>query len=1340
MKLVISNAAGINDPARFHRAISEAKKADVFLYQETKLKGAKITEVRLKHGYHEGVYMASHPEGSRRGVLTLFNPRLQVTHMEHIADQLGQYLINVVILSGHRMLIVNVYGDPDLDASSLATLERLHQDINYMLNQYDISSIIMGGDFNMVLHDTDTRSTSRKPNAARKLEQMVDDLDIHDVALIHEAEPAHTWFRRGSENVSARYDRLYCSPELIPGAKINRLPRQDDHHPVQLVVLEENMGPGLWMFDDRMLNSEEFKTKIKDKTKEAISRHCDVNTVEIPVKEVQNCIPEGANFFDVLSDVVKAVILLAKQEMKLRKKEERDRAKEALDKLIQARDTYNNTQPSTDEATAAFEEAKMEYRRVLLKRSDRAREVNHLRYTTLGEKMTGYHFAMMKRGRPSREIRQLNVENPPRNIRGQELIEHMRSKYEEISKKDMTVQGPPEYPLPTYPLQKFMNWVHNVFCPKCPQDLEDLLSANIEEDDIQRVVNQMKNQSAPGPLGISNRLLKHLLPYIKRIMAKAANQWLFEDQELVPPEWLAHKKVVFILKPGRDAKLEDSYRGLSMLENIYKAISKIMADRLSLALLAIQDPNQFGFTRQKGTLEASRTVIDIISEAYRQGKPMVIISTDLYKAFDTVDRAHICNCLELYEFPATFKRAYQRLTSRATAVFEINRTVSEQVVIERGTGQGDPISTGTFNLAITPLDYFLSNDPGIPRLQLNGINFPPVSYADDKILLLKGENLRPLLDTIQKIVDYGAVSGLRLNLAKCEVMTAHCNPDIVGQLIQQTGMKLTNSLKHLGLRVKADGKLDVESNLTPITRKMEAIADTYSTAMSTPIGRAIYVKYLCSSRYLHVIQNRYITEDEAKKLREAALKMAWTKPRHDQDPGYRVHVAKDRVAQKPKFGGMDIPDPMIQKKALAMQWLRKIRNGSEEMLWYQLLSGWLEREERPSPEEHLKLGHLEWERSAEKLEGINKYWADVFHNIADIVIATNKVHQHWHLLPLLGSSQRNSEETIVSLRYSNPGARTLYRAGLKNVGMLFHVNEAGYILPNRSKNTQELEEVIDRQIPLLMMNSIAALIREVKQDYRQKVQSVPVPQMDTSPLLELMNKYGSGCSALTEVLLAAERKKWPWGEAPRAFSTYQADGMVDLSQEEYSNAFVRVRASLLPPSTQWTSSQVLYRTLWTSAKEANTRRAMLDGTTAVCKNCLDPNSIENTKHLLYDCTLAKEVLTFVTNSINDIAQLVEGANPNSVYPLTLNPYMVLFHKLPRGMKGTDRTDIEDIMMVVKHVLYKLKFRDVTEQQPNFGTVMRAIDHDLQMHLRVLNYKVKSAPMMRSLIAKIENET
>ena len=54
--------------------------------------------------------------------------------------------------------------------------------------------------------------------------------------------------------------------------------------------------------------------------------------------------------------------------------------------------------------------------------------------------------------------------------------------------------------------------------------------------------------------------------------------------------------------------------------------------------------------------------------------------------------------------------------------------------------------------------------------------------------------------------------------------------------------------------------------------------------MSTPIGKAIYVKYLMSSRYVHVIQNMYITDKEAEKLRESAIKMAWTKSRHDEEP------------------------------------------------------------------------------------------------------------------------------------------------------------------------------------------------------------------------------------------------------------------------------------------------------------------------------------------------------------------------------------------------------------------------------------------------------------------------
>ena len=72
------------------------------------------------------------------------------------------------------------------------------------------------------------------------------------------------------------------------------------------------------MFDNRMLNSEVFKQKLEAKTKEVISRYCGVDTTEIPAKEVQNCIVENTNCLEVLSEVVKAVCILSKKEMRER--------------------------------------------------------------------------------------------------------------------------------------------------------------------------------------------------------------------------------------------------------------------------------------------------------------------------------------------------------------------------------------------------------------------------------------------------------------------------------------------------------------------------------------------------------------------------------------------------------------------------------------------------------------------------------------------------------------------------------------------------------------------------------------------------------------------------------------------------------------------------------------------------------------------------------------------------------------------------------------------------------------------------------------------------------------
>ena len=69
--------------------------------------------------------------------------------------------------------------------------------------------------------------------------------------------------------------------------------------------------------------------------------------------------------------------------------------------------------------------------------------------------------------------------------------------------------------------------------------------------------------------------------------------------------------------------------------------------------------------------------------------------------------------------------------------------------------------------------------------------------------------------------------------------------------------------------------------------------------------------------------------------------MTWTKYKGAEPPGHRPHIAKDRIAQPSKFGGLGVPDPKIQGKALRIAWARKILQGAVGQVWHARLTQWL---------------------------------------------------------------------------------------------------------------------------------------------------------------------------------------------------------------------------------------------------------------------------------------------------------------------------------------------------------------------------------------------------------------
>ena len=164
--------------------------------------------------------------------------------------------------------------------------------------------------------------------------------------------------------------------------------------------------------------------------------------------------------------------------------------------------------------------------------------------------------------------------------------------------------------------------------------------------------------------------------------------------------------------------------------------------------------------------------------------------------------------------------------------------------------------------------------------------------------------------------------------------------------------------------------------------------------------------------------------------------------------------------------------------------------------------------------------------------------------------------------------------------------------------------------------------------------------------------------------------------------------------------TYVRDGLTNLSPANFVRAFECVHRTCLLPSIQWTSFQILTRTLWTNLKEASTTRGYENGVVGHCANCLEVP--EHTLNLMYECPVASQLLEHVYGAINRVLPPLVG---NEGLALVMSLDQVIFFHLPSELHDDIRQDIHDIFMIVKHSIYRLRLREDQLNIPTLFDVM-----------------------------------
>ena len=156
----------------------------------------------------------------------------------------------------------------------------------------------------------------------------------------------------------------------------------------------------------------------------------------------------------------------------------------------------------------------------------------------------------------------------------------------------------------------------------------------------------------------------------------------------MPDDWRI-TEMIFLHKSGPTTSL-DNFRGIALVEAVYKAYATLLNSRLSKALETdnIFPEEQHGFRPERSTVQKCVSVNTIIMEANFHQTPLYGLLLDFSKAFDRVEKYTIREVMAHYGIPESFTNTMIDLLDGGTITVRLQEGRSESAPYSCGVPQG----------------------------------------------------------------------------------------------------------------------------------------------------------------------------------------------------------------------------------------------------------------------------------------------------------------------------------------------------------------------------------------------------------------------------------------------------------------------------------------------------------------------------------------------------------------------------------------------------------------------------------------------------------------------------
>ena len=350
--------------------------------------------------------------------------------------------------------------------------------------------------------------------------------------------------------------------------------------------------------------------------------------------------------------------------------------------------------------------------------------------------------------------------------------------------------------------------------------------------DVSNVLQNLDEQSAPGPDDLHPRILKHLAPYICDPIAELFRKSLNAGK--LPIAWKS--AVVKPMFKGGTPDDAANYRPVSLTSVLCKTMERILKQNIDnhFRYAGLWNDAKHGFTKGRSCTTNLLLTKEMWAEILDTGGRLDVAFVDFSKAFDRVPHQRLLAKLSAYGIRGNLHEWIKDFVTGRTMQVKVNDQLSVPVECFSGVPQGSVLGPVLFKVYINDLPQ--------------NITVSCLLYADDLKLwrhIETDEDVDNLQSALDALDSWCQKWMLPINASKCSVLPVGGKQPFGVYHLGGNLLKEVEVERDLGILISSDFKSDDESKRKAIAASKIMWSIRRSFVRLTPqIFRTLYISHI----------------------------------------------------------------------------------------------------------------------------------------------------------------------------------------------------------------------------------------------------------------------------------------------------------------------------------------------------------------------------------------------------------------------------------------------------------------------------------------------------------------